>query len=227
MAGPLLRRSGIAIGLIAELIEWVPDLIVQVGVGTLHHETEVFREAWPNHRLIGYEANPACYEISLKTYPGELRCVAIGDKLADRIAIYEKHRHKDGSSLFAFPDDVRVVEKTTRMTTLDCEFPEGPKAEHVLLWLDCEGSEHFALAGGARFVRDTEVINVEMTAKPYSKTWCSSKDLHNIITALGFKRQWVHTQRSSAGQCDAIYVRPHLFRSEYCCCPCQVEGDCK
>lgn len=226
MAGPLLRRSGIAIGLIAELMEWVPDMIVQVGVGTMHYETEVFKEAWPNCKLIGYEASPNCFEASKKTYPGELRFGAIGDKFAERMPIYEKHRHKDGSSIFQFPEDIRVIETTTTMTTLDKEFPNGCRGfDHVLLWLDCEGSELMAIGGASKFIKGVEVINVEMTAKPYSNQWCSQTELHDIITLLGFKRQWVHTQRSSAGQVDAIYVRPHLFRPEYCCCPCQMKDE--
>lgn len=221
MVSKFVRRSGISVCLIADLLEWVPDWVFQVGVGCNPEETAVFKDAWPECNLVGYEAHPEVYKAAKGHYPGTLHQLGISDH-AGAATIWTPPRHKDGSSIHQ-PDAMEARPYPIQLDTLDRLYPNGPDPGEVLLWLDCEGSELAAMFGGAQFMQRVSVINVEVTAKPISKQWCSSNDVHDHLISLGFKRQWVHTQRTSAGQCDAIYVRPHLFRPEFCCCPCMIE----
>lgn len=224
MASKFVRRSGISVCLIAELLQWVPDTIYQVGIGCNPEETAVFLDAWPDVEIIGFEAHPEVYRTVKATYPGIIANLALGAH-EGKVPIWSPPRHKDGSTVFEPIDADRCAVTETQMSTLDKMFIAGPNTCKTLLWLDCEGSELNVLRGGNNFLKGVEVVNVELTAKPIATTWCDSNQVHDHLLEQGFKRQWVHTQRSSAGQCDAIYVRPHLFRPEFCCCPCQIKTE--
>lgn len=223
MASKFMRRSGISVCLIAELLEWVPDLVIQVGIGTRPEETAVFKDAWPNHELIGFEAHPGVFNAVKGSYPGQLYNCAIGNRRGS-VDLWTPPRHKDGSSIHKHEGMDNLTKCVTRISTLDFEIGwDRIEDKDVLLWLDCEGCELDVLEGAAKVLKRVSTVNVEMTAKPISSKWCDANQVHDFLIAAGFKRQWVHTQRTSAGQCDAIYVRHSIFNPAYCCCPCQVE----
>lgn len=223
MVSKFIRRSGISVCLIADLLQWVPDTVVQVGVGCNPEETAVFLDAWPDVSIIGFEANPQCFNAAVRRYPGRLVQLAVSNEPKQDVKLFVPPRHKDGSSLYAFDALDNPHTEITNATSLDVWFADKPRiSRKTLLWLDCEGSELDVLRGASQFVDSVECINVEMTAKPVGSNWCDSNQVHDHLLGLGFKRQWVHTQRTSAGQCDAIYVRPELFKAEFCCCPCQI-----
>ena len=223
MASKLLRRSGTAICKVCGLIEWEPDCIVQVGIGGYHQEVDVMQEVWPNAKLIGFEAHPDIAKAVKDSYPGIVRECAISDKIGTA-SLFFRPRHKDGSSLFRLPDNKGQREIKVVVHTLDELFiqPEC-YGDHILLWLDCEGGEFHALLGGRKFVDSVEVINIEMTANPGNPEWGDHVETHYWLMDHGFKRLTIHTNRSPDGQYDAIYVRKHLFRPEYCAWPCQIE----
>jgi len=229
MASKFLRRSGIAVGLMMEQLNWVPELVVQVGIGFFHEEVYALRDEfeiilgeksrlmkreWPNTTFLGFEAHPDSAK-KIKDYPGEIRNKAISDR-SGTVKLFSKRRHKDGSSLEIFNADIEdVQELEVACSTLDKEVEyEGNNA---LLWLDCEGSELKAMQGGLDFLKRVKVINIEMTPNPPSSCWPSTVDLHEFISQQGFYRQWIHTLRN--GQYDAIYVRPDIFKASCCCCP--------
>jgi FkbM family methyltransferase len=218
MASLLLRRSGVAVGAIAELLEWQADTLYQVGIGMYHKEVDVLRHEWgENLKVIGCEPHP---RIRLEDYPGEVYRVAIANRVG-QTSFYARPGHKDGSSLYK-RDGEEFTEYTVKVTTLDALFP-NPEGPRILLWLDCEGAELDALKGGENFLKHVDVINVELTAKSNAKEWCSPGDVHDLLQSRGFFRQWIHTHRVNAGQADAIYVCARLFRPQFCCCPCQVK----
>lgn len=220
MAGRLLRRSGISVGLVAERIGYRPTAIVQVGIGLNHAETEVFVEEWPGVQLIGIEAHPKIARAVKAGYPGKVHHAAVGNprEPGEEVVLYAKHPHKDGSSLRPFDDDVggdveKVLVPLVALSQL--QWDEYPR-KGILLWLDCEGSELDALRGAGEFLDRVDVINIEMTPRPFG-AWDDTVDIDDWLIGRGFLCQWVHTQRGT--QYDAIYVRESLFRPEFCCCP--------
>ena len=226
------RRSGIAVVNICGLLDWRPDVIYQVGVGVNHGEIDHMWESWPGVRFIGCEAHPGIVKSIEKSYPGELYEVAIGAERG-KTKLYTKSRHKDGSSLYPHRNQHEHEGYhelgDVLMSTLDSMFASPMwKKWHVqnlpkiLLWLDCEGSELDALRGGAEFLKSVQVVNVEMTSNPPGVGWADPIEVHQLLIASGFLRQSVHTNRSSSGQADCVYVRRELFKPEYCCCPCQI-----
>jgi len=220
----LLRRSGVALYNVANLLEWAPTAILQVGVGYYSKEVEVFKEAWPEAKLIGFEPHPETIRL-MQGYPGLLICKALG-RYKGSVRLFWDASHKDGASVHskAQVDTLKWVD--VEIDTLDNRCIEDVRfqsSERILLWLDCEGSELDVLIGGEKFVVNVNVINVELTGKPSRPGWPDPVEVNRWLLDHGFLLQYVHTQRVASGQVDAIYVRPELFRPEYCCCPLMVE----
>lgn len=217
MASKMLRRSGVAVGLVAELLGWKPDWICQVGVGLYHKEIDVFVEEWKlgSESIVGFEANPAVFKRVMGSYPGTLVGMAVSGK-PGMSALRAHPRHKDGSTLKGL-DGGNVVSMVDCITLDEMFSPMTQDLKNCLLWLDCEGSELDVLRGAKDFIGNVNAINVEMTSKPNGDGWADPVDVHVFLEPLGFWLQWVHTQRVTAGQYDAIYVRGELFKPEYCC----------
>ena len=219
MASKMLRRSGVAVGLEAERMGWLPNLVIQVGVGFKHEEMNVLHEEWPDCKFIGFEAHPGI-ATKVKDYPGELRSMAISNRFGIT-NFYEKPKHKDGSSVFRFKEDILAREiDPVLMSTLDRELPDIIGTEAVL-WLDCEGSELRALQGAEKLLQTVKMVNVEMTPRPPSENWPTPVQIHKQLRMSGFYRAWLHTMKG--GQYDAIYVKPEIFKKELCCCPYTVQ----
>ena len=227
MVSKLRRRSGVSVGYFAHLLGWDANVIYQVGIGQLHDETDVLKDIWPDAKFVGFEPHPKIIaNLKQAGYPGMLFDYAVSD-FNGEAALYGKSNHKDGSSLFPQGkkhEREKYQEIKVKVATFDTLFP-NPKmfGEPILLWLDCEGSEMRVLHGGTEFIESVDVINIEMTANPVNEGWADTVEIHNFLMENGFYRQHVHTQRSGQGQCDAIYVRPHIFDPRFCCCPCQVD----
>ena len=221
MASRLLRRSGIAVALIAELIEWEPDLVVQVGIGHFWKEVEVMQEAWPRVKFVGFEPHPDIFLEANKTYPGELVCCALGEKPENR-QLWYVDAFREGASLYSGKGIERSVEvQVIRMDGTSVAFTSYGKK--ILYWIDCEGSELSVLKGSVEFLNKVDVINIELTGNPPRPGWPSPVGVNRWLLDHGFVSQYIHTHRCSSGQNDMVYVKPHLFRPEFCSCPLQVE----
>jgi FkbM family methyltransferase len=203
---------------VAETLNWRADLIVQVGVGQYHQEVDVLKEEWPSVSVVGFE--PLAKLVG--AYPGVLRHMALGSARGEATLQVKKH-HKDGSSLYPLygMNDCEAV--PVQVSTLDDEVPIPQPTTRVLLWVDCEGSELEVLKGGENFIRYVQVINIEMTGKVLGEGWATTRQIHQWMVEHGFFAQWTHTGRIASGQCDTIYVRAELFRSEYCCFPTEID----
>ncbi len=221
MASKLLRRSGVAVALILELLEWKPDYVYQVGIGQYHKEVDVMKETWPDCLFTGFEPHPDIVR-SLKDYPGRIHEIALSDYVGKTV-LYSKSAHKDGSSLYQHKEPGNYQDIEVGVATLDSMLGGWSDDSKRLLWIDCEGSELAVLRGAVDFVANVQVINIEMTSDPPGEFWCDPVDVHYWLVDRGFFTQWHHTQRSSAGQCDAIYVRRELFDPKYCCVPSEVK----
>jgi len=227
MAGRLLRRSGVAIVQVAEFLGWTPDVIFQAGVGVYSKETEVFKEAWPEVRLCGWEAHPEIYTqlVGDNLYPGTLIEKALGEKQGE-ILLYYVPAHMDGASRYPYASNSRCQAIWVQVNTLDDEL--SPHWNYIqesraLLWLDCEGSELSVLKGAENALDHIDVINIEMTGVPPAPGWPTPVEVNRWLMNRGFLCQYIHTHRTSAGQNDMVYVTPKLFKPEYCSCPLQIE----
>jgi len=220
MADKLQRRSGVAVILIAELIDWKPDLVVQVGIGRFWKEVDVMQKTWPDVRFIGFEPHPVLLENDIRgKYLGLVYEVALGEEEDERFLWYNS-RFKEGASLFPGERvDQSVVVPVRRMDDMLDPMPFS----NVLYWIDCEGSELSVLKGSVEFLKEVDVINIELTGNPPRPGWPSPVEVNRWLLDHGFVSQYIHTHRSSSGQNDMVYVKPHLFRPEFCSCPLQVE----
>lgn len=217
----MLRRSGVAVGLVAESLGWKADVIYQVGIGGKHEEMDVLKEEWPDVEIIGCEPHPEM-DLSGDNYPGIVHPVALSNY--EGVAkLYSKKRHKDGSSLHPHNerDDENYKTIGVPVTTLDRLFPRILPGR-AMLWLDCEGSELAVMQGGAIFLKHMDVVNIELTARPPGVGWATPVQMHQHLVAAGFFLQHLHTQRIDSGQNDGVYVRPKLFKPEYCCVPHEI-----
>lgn len=225
-----MGRSGMAVGQVAEKINWRADVIYQVGVGLWHQEVEILQGEWPGVEFVSFEPDPRIVK-SLKKegYPGVLYETALGDVVGE-VPLYLKSRHKDGSSLYPHkipgryaegPNATKLSTITVKITTLDILLGE-PRAGRTLLWLDCEGHELAVLRGGEKFVRGIDVVNVELTGDPPGYGWCKPGDVHQWLAERDFYVQWIHTQRITGAQTDGIYVKRRLFNPEQCPIPHEV-----
>ena len=216
MASKMLRRSGVAVGLVAELLGWKAEVIWQVGVGLYYEEIDVLKQEWnlDKENIIGFEANPITFGRIVDHYPGTLMNVALSD-FVGRGELSFDPRHKDGSTLKGLNHG--KTSENVEVTKLDA-VPCKTTGQKILLWLDCEGSELDVLRGGVEFLKHVDVVNVEITGKPPGDGWCAPVDVYLWLREHGFRLQHIHTQRTSAGQFDAVFVRSELWKEEYCCC---------
>jgi hypothetical protein len=212
--GRLFRRSGNAVVQIAKVLNWQPNIVYQVGVGEFHQEVDVFKENWPDCEFVGCDPYPRDYS----NYPGKVHQVAI-DAIERPSLFYLKKHHPDGSSFFQFPDHQirRKIEVST--VTLDQLFLAGTK-DNALLWLDCEGSELWALQGAEKVIERVKMVNVEMTMRlDRFSGRALPKEVHRWLVGHNFLRQWIHTFRIPSGQYDAVYTHRSIFKAEFCCDP--------
>jgi len=219
MVGKLARRSGFAVFTVLSHLEWKPEYLVQVGVGHHWGEIECLKEEWPDCEIVGFEAHPGIAKAQRDLYPGKLIQAAVSEH-SGRQFLYVKSRHADGSSLNrpAGMKGYKTVEIPT--FTLDELLAEDLLFGRTLLWLDCEGNELRVLRGAEQMLEGVEVVNLEMTSNPPSPQWCDMMETHRWLVDHGFLRQTAHSNRSFAGQVDAIYVRRELWQARYCTCPC-------
>ncbi len=229
------KRSGFAVFNVLKALGFEPELVIHVGVGCHYEEIPLMIEHWPDVEVIGFEAHPDTAKSQQEHYPGTLHHMAITDHDGE-IDFHLKRNHADGSSIYPIVTDnqskTRVVpcaKLDTVLETVDMSqmkhAPPYKKSPYgnVLLWLDIEGGELKALKGAANFLVWVDAINIEMTSNPPSPEWCDMITTHRWLVMNGYKRQTAHSNRTWAGQVDAIYVRPELWKAEFCTCPCSFE----
>jgi FkbM family methyltransferase len=220
-ASKMLRRSGVACGLVCDVIGWRADTVISVGIGYNHQEVDVLKEEWPGVRFYGIEPHPDVLDRANKEGLFDLLFQVAASDRQGTATLHAKRRHADGSSLLKVAEDCR--EFTVETDTLDAMFPVKVDLGRLLLWLDCEGNELKVLSGAVKLIERVRVVNVELTAGPQSPDWCSTVDVHRRLVGLGFYAQWTHTHRITDGQLDCIYVRPELFSPRHCCFPWEIE----
>ena len=220
------RRSGNAVYSASERIGWKPRIIVQVGVGMLCKEVDIFHEEWPDVEMIGFDPHPKAFKTMAGRYPGTLICAAVGKENRASVPFYMRPNHQEGSSVLHIDPNKTTIQISVPMVSLDSALEHivgSPSIDKdVMLWLDCEGIELDVLQGAERLIDRVGVINVEMTGIPQAERWSSPEDIHALLKAAGFYQIWVHTMRAHIGQYDAIYVEKSLFCPVYCFIPEEI-----
>lgn len=190
-----------------ELIGLRPDYAFVAGPGVRFAESRMMCDRWgPGFPIFGWEPHPHTYEGIRSAYPGELVNRALGAAADESsVVLHLKHRHADGSSLWPSSESdttAQPVEVETLEHAWNARQPDGSG----LLWLDCEGSELSILRSGLSVLEHFSVINVELTGAPPHDDWPRPQDVHDLLTAGGFVRSWIHTTRTQIAQYDAVYV---------------------
>jgi len=221
-------RSGNAVLGCAKRIGWEPRLIIQVGVGLLCREVEIFHHDWPDVEMIGFEPEPKSFAELEFTYPGRLIHAAVGERSQDQVPFYIKQGHQGGSSLLQVGGNKSALKMVhVPMVELDSVFSEMTETidnldGDILLWLDCEGTELQALRGASRLLRRVGMVNVEMTGVPQAVGWCSPEDVYGELVAAGFYQTWTHTMQAKIGQYNSVFVCKGLFQPRFCCCMAEI-----
>jgi FkbM family methyltransferase len=194
-------------------LNWRPDAIYQIGIGIRHDEIKIMHYVWPTAKIIGFEPHPHTCKKLKGDYPGKFYEMAVGD-FCGQIDLYNRGPHKDGSSIFRRPDrpdGKELAVNNVSIKTLD-ELFGLPIDLHVLLWLDCEGSELKVLQGGKEFLEGVEVVIVEMTTEKMPEGWCTPIEVHGCLEDYGFVCISKHKQKKNSTQYDAIYVKKSLIK---------------
>ncbi len=216
----LSRRSGIGICNILTFLDWMPEVIHQVGVGVNAEEYECLDFLCDQPEFHAVEPNPQAFYHLQDKYPGELLPIAFSN-YSGRGQLYWRSSHKDGSSLIPHQGtttDGYNQQAYIIVRRLD-EVWAPEKDRKNLLWLDCEGTERRVLDAGQEFLKHTDMVNVELTSNPPGLGWDTPQQIHEILHDFGFVRQFFHTTKAYTGQVDCVYVKKELFDSRWCTCP--------
>ena len=223
MASKILERSGRSVVEYCNLIGWKPSHVCIVGVGPQHGEILPMQAAWPDTTYTGFEPHPDVCAQASKDFPGDLYAYAVSDH-SGKSTLYVPRNWKNGCSLFELDPKIQCKTVEVDLVRLDDIFPFIPGKSMVysrdrdtLLWLDCEGSELNALVGGEHFIDErVMMVNIEITGIPRGKDWCKPIQVHRRLMKSGFLQTWSHTHRTAIGQWDGIYVRPNIFKPQFC-----------
>jgi len=227
------RRSGTALVGYCELCDWMPDSVIQVGVGCSHQEVDAMYETWgDNVHFYGIEAHPGIADEAKKDYPGAIwNYAVVGPDDPASMPFYTKSKHRDGSSLFKHNKENpknKYDEIQVETITLDRLYEQKLiNGFDSLLWMDCEGGELKALLGAEQLIKYISMVNVEMTGVSQGDGCCTPSEVHAWLHDHGFARAWCHTTRSRFGQYDAIYVRREMLKPELAMCPCELSDSCE
>ncbi len=214
---PAHRRTGSAFIEYLHEMGFIPNALYIVGVGVSPDEAIAFKEQWLNTLVVGWEPNPFSFEGLVSTFPGVLVNAAVSNEIgvAD---LHFRHAWKNGSTLLQSTEKSRYDQAVkTRLMRLD-DTLSIDVPQNSILWLDCEGSELNVLKGAEEFLKNIQVINVEITGRPRGKDWCKPIDVHKFLKERGFVQMYIHSIRTVRSQFDAVYVRKEIVNSEMCAC---------
>lgn len=139
-----------------------PSNVIHVGVGDAE-DAVMLKSKWPNARFIGLDPH---HKAPAPKYPGEFIRAAIARKPG--FVTFYRRPSWYRSSMFSF-EKRRQSPESVYAITLDMVANQFDVRGSVVLWLDCEGSELFALMGASHLINQVTWINIEVEGN-YERT---------------------------------------------------------
>ncbi|MGE3333495.1 MAG: FkbM family methyltransferase [Rhodospirillaceae bacterium] len=164
----------------------VINTVVDVGAADGHFGLAHY-PLFPGALLVNIDAN-RIYEPSLKSIAevmgGHYVIAAVSDtpgnvEITTSAHPYWNSMRGEGDAYWELINDLRTGKETVTALTLDSLANTFPLRAPYLLKLDIQGAEELALRGGARFLRDTDVVICEADARDFDT-------LHRLISDAGF-----------------------------------------
>ena len=173
-----------------------------VGVGPPgYDEAGWYLDEFPDWKFLGFEANVEYYRQRVKTFPGTMLHMGVGDREENRVFYLE-----GGNSSYQIPAGVGRREViTVKMVTLDWAWNYADRPEGVYLWMDIEGGEMNALLGAKEMLSAVRAINLEISDAPRFHDQPTRGELDGFLWEAGFRaiREHSHAARSY----DLFYIR--------------------
>jgi len=188
--------------------------------GAFEGETvDQFRQKFSNPTIYAIEANPSFVQLLSEKYETtdvEVYQFAITD--SDREVQLQLTRNPTSSSLLqstdtniaAFGQRVEFKEEiTVKGARLDSRFQTAPN----ILKLDLQGAELQALQGAESWLRDTDIVLLEVAFQELYDGQPSFFDVHSHLTSRGFELwslyELVTGDTGQLSEGDALYVNGH------------------
>jgi FkbM family methyltransferase len=163
------------------------------------------------------EANPDAAAALQKKYASQPRCKVISCAIGDKAGEVQFHigAHASSSAVQFGPAPV-AQDKVVRVVTvpaisLDELFEQEQIAEVDLMKVDIQGAERMLIEGGQQALKRIRLIYIEVLFETECPTAALFGELHQLLTAAGFKLRLLHRLRQDEHgflqQGDALYVR--------------------
>jgi FkbM family methyltransferase len=198
--------------------KYCPDFIIDVGASTGIWSYSVHK-IFPNARLVLLEPLLDLYgervDYLKKALPkAEILPLALGEVPGK--ADFRVSSDLYGSSLFAPADGRNYQTIPVTVSTLDLIAKDLELTGRGILKLDVQGAEHLVLAGGAEFLKQVDVLIVELSMYDLAGSGKTFEEMYSIISGLGFRYyddvgDWRSAIDGRLLQKDVLFVRKELF----------------
>lgn len=163
------------------------------------------------------EANPEAAAALERKYAHEPRCKVIPRAIAATRGNVRFHiASHASSSAIQFGAEPPLSQQTERIVnvpaiSLDDLFQQEQIEQIDLMKVDIQGAERMLIQGGQQALKRVRLIYIEVLFETESPTTALMGELHQLLTALGFRLRLLHRFRHDAHgflqQGDALYER--------------------
>lgn len=182
---------------VKEILNGIDDdikTLYNIGVGhEPHNEAKLFKNKFPNIKIIGLEPNPETFNNRKETYVGDF----INKGLWSENKELEFYMAKDyGRSSFLEADEswakrkkVEIVNKiNVECITLDDLDQQYDYPKDIFLWMDVEGSELEVLKGGINLLKSNRLkyIDLEISIMKRRKNEPSENDIISFLSNFNY-----------------------------------------
>lgn len=186
------------IDLLTKNVLSIPQTLFNIGVGPKPHcEAEIFKEIWPDIRIVGFEPNIKTFNGRIGDYPGELYPWALWNipsirklfavtKFPGKSSILQPRSDWTGKRNFNIGKTCQEI--LVSCVTLD-QIDEALGHPHdIFLWIDIEGAELEALRGGCSLLASGRVkwIDMEISHKARRIGEPDEDSISKFLSVYGF-----------------------------------------